>query len=61
MNGQERKKERERIRRLTKGVAGDLSSLNFKAATFEDRRTNRDRSRHDRERNALERELDAEK
>jgi hypothetical protein len=58
MNGQERKKERDRIKRLTRGVPMDNLSVYNRAATFEDRRTKRDRSRNDRERNALRRELE---
>jgi len=58
MNGQERKKERDRIKRLTRGVPRDDLSVYNRAATFEDRRTKRDRSRNDRERNALRRELE---
>ena len=58
MNGQERKKERDRIKRLTRGVPQDNLSVYNRAATFEDRRTKRDRSRNDRERNALRRELE---
>ena len=59
MNGQERKKERDRIKRLTRGIPMDNLSVYSRASTFEDRRTNRDRSRSDKERNAMRRELDA--
>lgn len=59
MNGQERKKERDRIKRLTRGVPMDNLSVYNRAATFEDRRTNRDRSRSDQERNAIRRDLEA--
>lgn len=58
MNKQERKKERDRIKRLTRGVPRDNLSVYCRASTFEDRRTKRDRSRGDRERNALRRELE---
>ena len=59
MNGQERKKERDRIKRLTRGIPMDNLSVYSRASTLEDRRTNRDRSRSDKERNAMRRELDA--
>ena len=59
MNGQERKKERDRIKRLVRRVPMDNLSVYNRAATFEDRRTNRDRRRSDQERNAIRRDLEA--
>ena len=49
----EKKRERERIKRITKGVPG-MYVQNQKAQVFEDRRTKRMRTREVKNRTAIE-------
>ena len=49
----EKKRERERIKRLTKGVPGNYVQ-NQKSQVFEDRRTKRMRTREVKNRTAIE-------
>jgi hypothetical protein len=48
----DKKRKREEIKRMTKGVPGNYVQ-NQKSQVFEDRRTKRNRSRTDKKRNAF--------
>ena len=52
-----KKEERERIKRLTRGIPGNYVQ-NQKSQVFEDRRTNRMRTRSEKNRRAIDEQRD---